>query len=99
MEIEVTLREKSDAPDKWKYTLNFKHTGGGIRKNEVTVNRESVWLLTENRCLLDRTENSENETDDTLKYTHLEQAVTSQQFLELRNALADIEYLNIVPQW
>lgn len=98
VEIEVTLREKSDAPDKWKYTLNFKHTGGGIRKNEVTVNRESVWLLTENRCLLDRTENSENETDDTLKYTHLEQAVTSQQFLELRNALADIEYLNIVPQ-
>ena len=98
VEIEVTLREKSDAPDKWKYTLNFKHTGGGIRKNEVTVNRESVWLLTENRCLLDRTETSENETDATLKYTHLEQAVTSQQFLELRNALADIEYLNIVPQ-
>lgn len=96
--IEVTLREGADTPDKWRYTLNFKHTGGGFRDNEVTVQRECVWLLSENRCLLDRTESSENETEDTLKYTHLEQAVASQQFLELKNALADIEYLNIVPQ-
>ena len=98
VEIEVTLREKPDAPDKWRYTLSFKHTGGGFRENEVTVERECVWLLTENLCLLDRTERSENETEDTLKYTHLDQAVANQKFLELKNALEDIEYLNIVPQ-
>lgn len=78
--------------------LSFKHTGGGIIDNEVKVNYEKVCLITENRYLVDRTECSEGETADTLKYTHLEQAVTSQQFLELRNAFADIEYLNIVPQ-
>ncbi len=96
--IEVTLKEEVGGPDKWRYMLSFKHTGGGIKENEVKVNYEKVFLITENRYLVDRTEASENETADTLKYTHLEQAVTSQQFLELRNAFAEIEYLNIVPQ-
>lgn len=55
-------------------------------------------MVPERRYLVNRTKDSEDETEDTLKYTHLEQAVTSQGFLELRNAFAEIEYQNIIPQ-
>lgn len=98
IEIEVTLRENAKSPDKWVYTLSFKHTGGGIRPNEVMINHEKVYLVPERRYLVNRTKDSEDETEDTLKYTHLEQAVTSQGFLELRNAFTEIEYQNIIPQ-
>ena len=98
VEIEVTLRENADSPDKWRYTLSFKHTGGGIRPNEVVVNHERVCLIPEERYLLDRTSDSEGETENTLKYTHLEQAMANRHFLEVRNAFAEIEYLNIIPQ-
>ena len=98
IEIKVTLKESPDGQDKWIYSLSFKHIGGGIRPNEVIVNNESVFLIPQNEYLVNRTEHSENETEDTLKYTHLEQAVTSQKFLEVRNTFAEIEYLNIIPQ-
>ena len=96
--ISVMLRENAGAPDKWQYTIGFKHTGGGIFKSEVSVCEEKVIKLTENHTLLDRDENSSDETPDTLKYTHIEQAVTSQSFKELKDALEDIEYMNLVPQ-
>ena len=98
VKISVTLKENADAPDKWKYTIGFKHTGGGIFKNEVSVCEEKVILLTEARTFVDRNANSHEETPDTLKYTHIEQAVTSQNFKELKDALENIEYMNIVPQ-
>lgn len=96
--IEVTLKESADEPDKWVYSLYFKHTGGGIRPNEVVVSSEKVLQVQEGRYLVCRTDNSPGETGDTLKYTHLEQAVTSQAFLEVRNVFAEMEYLNIIPQ-
>ena len=73
VKISVTLKENADAPDKWKYTIGFKHTGGGIFKNEVSVCEEKVILLTEARTFVDRNANSHEETPDTLKYTHIEQ--------------------------
>ena len=42
--IEVTLKESADEPDKWVYSLYFKHTGGGIRPNEVVVSSETAGL-------------------------------------------------------
>ena len=96
--IEVTLKEEVGGPDKWRYMLSFKHTGGGIKENEVKVNYEKVFLITENRYLVDRTEASENETADTLKYTHLEQANANQKFREVKDFFLQVEYLNIIPQ-
>lgn len=94
--LEVTLSEGQQ--DKWRYMLSFKHSGGGILTNEVMVNYEKVFLIPENRYLLDRTGFSEEETKETLKYTHLEQAVTSKDFFDLKEALQNIQYLNIIPQ-
>ena len=62
------------------------------------MNYEKVFLIPEDRYLLDRTELSDGETKETLKYTHLEQAVTSKDFFDLKEALQNIQYLNIIPQ-
>lgn len=80
----------------WKYVLGFKSIGGGIMKKEVSITKEEVWR--EEEAILKRTSVDVNEDSDTLKYTHLEQATTNQQFRELRNFFLNIEYLNVVPQ-
>ena len=47
---------------------------------------------------MNRSEDSENEDDETLKYTHLEQANANQKFREIKDFFQNIEYLNIIPQ-
>lgn len=94
----VTLREKEESEDKWMYTLDIKHTGGGIQKSEVRIISEQVYAAATNEWILNRTENSTGEDEETLKYTHLEQANANQKFREIKETLLNIEYLNIVPQ-
>lgn len=98
VKIVVTLREQEDGEDKWIYSLNFKHTGGGIQKNEARIISEQVYATGTHECILDRTETSTGEDDETLKYTHLEQANANQKFREIKDTFLNIEYLNIVPQ-
>lgn len=98
IKITITLREKEESADKWMYTLDFKHTGGGIQKSEVRIISEQVYSAATNEWILNRTENSTGEDEETLKYTHLEQANANQKFREIKETLLNIEYLNIVPQ-
>lgn len=98
VKITVTLREQEDSEDKWIYSLDFKHTGGGIQKNEVSIISEQVYKASTHECILDRTENSADEDEETLKYTHLEQANANQKFREIKDTFLNIDYLNIVPQ-
>lgn len=98
VKITVTLREQEDSEDKWIYSLDFKHTGGGIQKNEVSIISEQVYAASTHECILDRTENSADEDEETLKYTHLEQANANQKFREIKDTFLNIDYLNIVPQ-
>lgn len=96
VELVVRLKEESDGPQVWMYRLDFKHTGGGILKNEVSIQKEEVWHG--DKQILCRTPESENEDSDTLKYTHLEQVTSNKEFRELRNFFNNIEYLNVIPQ-
>lgn len=98
VKIAVTLREQADSKDKWIYTLEFKHTGGGIQKNAVHIISEQVYAADANELILDRTEKSTGEDEETLQYTHLEQANANQRFREIKDTFLNIEYLNIVPQ-
>lgn len=98
VKITVTLREQEDSEDKWIYSLDFKHTGGGIQKNEVSIISEQVYAANTNECILNRTKNSADEDEETLKYTHLEQANANQKFREIKDTFLNIDYLNIVPQ-
>lgn len=95
--IAVTLSPDNDTEKKeWEYGLSFKHVGGGIRKNEVSIIEERV--LHNGECILNRTGNDENEDALTLKYTHLEQPTANRNFRELKLFFDKIEYLNVVPQ-
>lgn len=96
VEIAVELKEETNSSEIWTYRLAFKSTGGGIMKKEVIVTKEEV--LRAGKILLSRSNNSNTEDSDTLKYTHLEQATSNQKFRELRNFFINIEYLNVVPQ-
>lgn len=94
--IAVTLAETADAEMEWRYMLAFKHTGGGIRKNEVAIIKEEV--SQNGKVILSRSEQDENEDNETLKYTHLEQPTVNKDFRELKSFFDSIQYLNVVPQ-
>ncbi|PWK74142.1 putative ATPase [Mucilaginibacter oryzae] len=95
--IEMHLGEPNDETPKWKYKLVFKHTGGGLFKNEVAITRESVWSREKSDYILNRP-NAAEEDSETLKYTHLEQITTNKGFREIYNFFSEIQYLHIVPQ-
>lgn len=94
--IAVTLAETADAEMEWRYMLVFKHTGGGIRKNEVAIIKEEV--SQNGKVILCRSEQDKNEDSETLKYTHLEQPTVNKDFRELKSFFDGIQYLNVVPQ-
>lgn len=97
--IIVELGEPDSNEATWIYELGFSHTGGGIMKNQVRINQERVFCNEQKKYILDRTENSEGEDDETLKYTHLEQVSLNKEFRAIQSFFQGIEYLNIVPQF
>ena len=96
--IEVDLNEQSPNIKKWRYVIDFKHTGGGILKNEATIVEESVYDYVNKKYIITRDSKTRNEDDETLKYTHLEQASRNAKFREIRDTFLGLEYLNIIPQ-
>lgn len=96
--IEVHLGEiDQNALPQWKYLLAFKHTGGGIFKNEAKVIREKVWSAENERWVLDRN-SSQEEDPETLKFTYLEQINSNAAFRDIYYFFREIQYLHVVPQ-
>jgi len=96
--ITVELGNSNENKNIWSYHLDFAHTGGGVIKSQVKIISEKVFSYKENKFILDRHEKTKNEDDETLKYTHLEQATANRQFREIQYFFQDIEYLNVIPQ-
>lgn len=96
--IEVELGEPDEKENTWRYELDFKNVGGGAVQNYAKINSEKVYSYKEKKYIVERSEDNKNENDDSLKYTHLEQAMASQYFRELRDFFKKIEYLNVIPQ-
>ncbi len=94
--ISISLADTKESETEWVYKLSFKHVGGGIRKNEVSIIKEEVWHKDNN--ILFRKESDEKEDSETLKYTHLEQPTVNKEFRELKSFFDNIQYLNVVPQ-
>ena len=96
-DIEIAVKVRDEINDElWQYRLSFKGTGGGIMKSEASILKEEVYRGGE--PVLERSSSSEGEDNDTLKYTHLEQATANQKFRELKSFFLNIEYLNVIPQ-
>lgn len=94
--ISITLKDTETDLEKWKYTISFKHIGGGIVKNEVVIINEDVYK--DGTLLKHRDIGCKDEDTETMKYTHLEQAITNAQYRELKEFFLSIEYLNVIPQ-
>lgn len=96
--VETELRDIETDELCWIYSLKIKNVGGGIMKNQAAVLEEKAFSQKDGKYVVNRTEGTENEDSDTLKYTHLEQTTANKDFRVIRDTFADIEYLNVVPQ-
>ena len=98
VKLAIELSESDSRELCWHYELNFKHTGGGIRENQVKIVSEKVFSGREQRYVLDRSAETLGEDDETLKYTYLEQPNANKDFRVIQQFLQNVEYLNVVPQ-
>ena len=96
--ITVELGNPNEEQNLWQYHLDFAHTGGGVFKNQVKIIAEEVYSYNEKKHILKRNNKSKDEDEETLKYTHLEQATANRSFRELQDFFKNIEYLNVIPQ-
>ena len=98
VKLAIELSESDSRELCWHYELNFKHTGGGIRENQVKIVSEKVFSGREHRYVLDRSAETLGEDEETLKYTYLEQPNANKDFRVIQQFLQNVEYLNVVPQ-
>ena len=98
VKLAIELSESDSRELCWLYELNFKHTGGGIRENQVKIVSEKVFSGREQRYVLDRSAETLGEDEETLKYTYLEQPNANKDFRVIQQFLQNVEYLNVVPQ-
>ncbi|MBX3467042.1 MAG: AAA family ATPase [Planctomycetes bacterium] len=88
IEVDVQL-----APDsRWKYLLAFNQDNRGrplIAKEVVTKNDKEI---------LKRPDEQDNQDKDRLTQTHLEQVNSNKQFRELAQFFSRVHYLHVVPQ-
>ena len=98
VKLAIELSESDSRELCWHYELNFKHTGGGIRENQVKIVSEKVFSGREQRYVLDRSAVTLGEDEETLKYTYLEQPNANKDFRVIQQFLQNVEYLNVVPQ-
>ena len=96
--ITVELGNPNEEQNIWRYHLDFAHTGGGVIKSQVKIIAEEVYSYREKKYIRKRNNKTTNEDEETLKYTHLEQATANRDFRELQAFFQDIEYLNVIPQ-
>ena len=98
VKLAIELSESDSRELCWHYELTFKHTGGGIRENQVKIVSEKVFSGREQRYVLDRSAETLGEDEETLKYTYLEQPNANKDFRVIQQFLQNVEYLNVVPQ-
>jgi len=96
--ITVELGNPNEKQNLWRYHLDFARIGGGVIKSQVKIIAEEVYSYSEEKYVLKRNNEDSNEDEETLKYTHLEQATTNRNFRELHAFFQNIEYLNVIPQ-
>ncbi len=95
--LEFHLAEAPNEAPRWKYRIAFKHTGGGIVKNQATVTEEYVWHC-QKGVFKERHANTPGEDKETLKFTHLEQVTSNTEFREIYFFFQENRYLHVVPQ-
>ena len=92
--IEIHIADVPDAPAKWRYGVGFRQQPRGQRQTYIT--HERVWK--EDKLLLNRPDENDNEDPDRLTQTALEQSAANAKFREIALFLRNVTYLHLVPQ-
>ncbi len=92
--IEIHIADAPDAPAKWRYSVGFRQQPLGQDRTYIT--HERVWQ--EDKPLLNRPDENDNEDPDRLTQTALEQSAVNVKFREIALFLQNVTYLHLVPQ-
>lgn len=92
--IEVHIADAPDTPVKWRYSVGFRQQPRGQHRTYIT--HERVWQ--EDKRLLNRPDENDNEDPERLTQTALEQSAANAKFREISQFLRKITYLHLVPQ-
>ncbi|EMP03420.1 AAA family ATPase [Leptospira santarosai] len=98
LEVHLSDEDSPDGNPRWIYSLSFKHSGGGIIKNQASIVEEKVFDGEKNKWILERKTSGEKEDLETLRFTYLEQVNSNIAFREIYHFFQEIQYLHIVPQ-
>jgi predicted ATPase len=98
VKLEFELSESGTNERMWRYSLDLKHTGGGIFKNEATILQERVIRCSDSKELLNRKPHKNENDPESLKYTYLEQNQSNKEFRDIAHFFSEIQYLNLIPQ-
>jgi len=82
---------------KWKYSVGFTQTGGGVVDLRAKIRFEKVWDST-GKLIVNRPEKPDKSDEKLLEYTWLEQPTSNSDFREIADFFEGIQYLHIVPQ-
>ena len=93
-----TLADEESLVPLWRYELELKTTGGGIRKVQAAVVDEILSDLKTGKTVFNRREEKLSENLTQLLYTYLEQPSLAVIPSEVREAFVSMEYLNVVPE-
>lgn len=96
--IETELRNIDDDRLCWIYSLKIQNSGGGVVKQQPVILEEKVYSAVDDKLVLNRTDKTIGEDNETLKYTHLEQATANKEFRQIKETFEVVEYLNVIPQ-
>lgn len=98
IKIAVTITDKSNEKDAWKYELTFSQKGGGIRETKAKIKSEIITNLTNGKIELARPNSNDKKDEKLLEYTHLEQVGLNANFREIADFFGEISYLHLIPQ-
>lgn len=96
--IEVTLSENGQ--ELWRYSLTFDQVTRGIKDFRPRVKNERLEDLSKGTKPIDRPNSQDDQNEDQRLYTYLEQPQSDRkgEYKEVRDFLASISYLHMIPQ-
>lgn len=95
VEIEVELSETIDSnPATWRYAIGLRQEQRGARR--IMLAHERIWH--EGHKILDRPDKADNEDDQRLTQTHVEQIASNKEFRAITDTFQKTLYLHLVPQ-
>lgn len=95
MELEIELSDSFDSPISWRYKLAVRREPAGRHRTLVTNEQVSG---NNGVLLLDRPTREDQDDDERLTQTYLEQVAANREFREIATFLRSVEYLHLVPQ-